>query len=90
VGSVPVVVLDVFVKDSPEVATTLNQGPVEALVTHGTNEPFGEGVGFRGTHLSVPETCPKWARRHRFGVASGRGLCWARRSRGSELALTFQ
>ncbi len=41
-GSVPVVVADVFIKDSPEVATTVDDDPVEALVTDGTNESFGE------------------------------------------------
>jgi hypothetical protein len=50
VGPVGVVVLDVLVEDSPEMATTLNHGPVEALVTHTPNEPFGEDVGFRGAH----------------------------------------
>ncbi len=49
-GSVLVVVLDVFVEHPAEMATTLNQRPVEAFVTHGTDEAFGEGVGFRCSH----------------------------------------
>jgi hypothetical protein len=42
-----VVVLDVFAEHAPEVATTLDQGPVETFAPHRTDETFSEGVGLR-------------------------------------------
>lgn len=46
-GSLLVVVLDVLGEDSLEVATREHQEMVKAVLTHGANPAFGEGIGFR-------------------------------------------
>jgi hypothetical protein len=55
VGTMTVVVRDVFGQDLFEMAASENEHPVEALSAHGTHEPFGERIRSRGPHRCLDD-----------------------------------